>query len=111
MADREGHRFYEVEYVEQAVSFLEENVWTEQVFNRIVRYVDLLGEFPDLGTPYNPDYPAAMPPFPCRFIAVPDTPFTLYYVKDDERFIVTIIFIEHQGSNPEGRFSWELVSF
>ena len=110
MTEQEGHRFYEVEYVERAISFLEENVWTEQVLDRIVRYVDLLSEFPDLGTPYNPDYPAAKPPFSCRSIAIPDTPFTLYYVKDDERLLVTIVYIEHQGANPEERFDWELIS-
>lgn len=86
-------------------------MWTEQVFERIVRYIDLLAEFPDLGTPYSPDYPAARPPFSCRFVAVSDTPFTFYYVRDDEHFLVTIIYIERQGSNPEDRFNWELISF
>ena len=110
MVEHEDHHFYEVEYVQQAVSFLEENVWTEQALDRIIRYVDLLGEFPDLGTPYSPDYPAARPPFSCRFVAVPDTPFTFYYVKDDERFLITIIYIEHQGADPKDRFDWELIS-
>lgn len=102
---------YVVEYVSEVEEFILKNVWSERVYSKIVSYVDLLSEFPDMGTPYNPEYPAAVPPFPCRFIAVPDTPFTLYYIKLAELKKVVIIYIENQSADPNSRFNWQTLSF
>lgn len=66
--------------------------------------------FPDLGTPYQPEYAAARPPFPCRAVAVPDTPFTLYYITLEEARTLVVIFIENQASDPNERFNWGIVS-
>ena len=42
---------------------------------------------------------------PCRWIAIPDTPFTIYYVIDYDADEVRVFYIEHQRMNPMGRFS------
>lgn len=102
---------YAVEYVSEVEEFILKNVWSKRVYSKIVNYVDLLSYFPDMGTPYNPEYQAAVPPFPCRFIAVPDTPFTLYYIKLVELKKIVVIYIENQGADPNSRFNWQTLSF
>ena len=96
-----------VEYANAVTDFIIANVWSKQVLERIFAYRHLLEDFPDLGAPYDPEYRSARPPFPCRRIAVPDTPFSLYYMKDDEHRRIQVFYIEHQGADPSHRFSWD----
>lgn len=96
---------YAVEYTEYVVDFIIDNVESEAVYNRIDSCRDLLAQFPSIGKPYDPVYPAARPPFSCRVIAVPDTPFSLYYLKDDAVEQVVVFYVEHQASNPAYRFA------
>lgn len=96
---------YEVAYTRYVIDFMMERIESERVYNRIDEYRTVLSHFPDIGGDYDPHYDAARPPFPCKRIAVPGTPFTLYYRKDEEERRVTIFYIEHQRADPRGRFS------
>ena len=66
--------------------------------------VEMLSAFPSLGPVYDPEYIAARPPFPCRYLPLPDTPFTLYYTVDEAALRVTIIDIEWSAGDPRKRF-------
>lgn len=100
---------YEVFYTNGVVSFMIDAIWSKRVYEKVDSYRSLLAQFPDLGTPCDPVYAAARPPFPCRHIAVPDTPFRLFYLKDDDARRVVVFYIEHVASDPEGRFDWAVV--
>ena len=41
----------------------------------------------------------------CRYVAVPGTPFTLYYAADERAKTVSVFSIEHQRMNPGLLFS------
>ena len=71
----------------------------------IDRQRDMLALFPEMGREYDPVYDAARLSVPCRWIAIPDTPFTIYYVIDYDADEVRVFYIEHQRMNPMGRFS------
>lgn len=106
----EARRPYTVKLVDEVEDFIVRSVWSERVYSKMMDYMELLSVFPDLGTPYQPEYAAARPPFPCRAVAVPDTPFTLYYITLEEARALVVIFIENQASNPNERFNWGIVS-
>lgn len=95
---------YAVEMSDWALDFIDKHVTRETVFARIEWAIDILGEYPAFGPSYEPGYAAARPPFPCRYLPLSDTPFTLYYVKDDESKKVTIIDIEWSAGDPLKRF-------
>lgn len=95
---------YQVELTEYAEAFIMENISTERVFRRIEQAAQMLAAYPSAGAAYAPAYPAATPPFPCRYLPLADTPFTLYYTKDDEAEIVTIFDIEWSAGDPCRRF-------
>ena len=101
---------YEVAYTRSVVDFMMAEIESERVYDKVVVYRRALALFPDIGRRYDPHYEAARPPFPCRFIAVPDTPFTLYYTKDDARRRVVVFHIEHQRADPGVRFAGGLAS-
>lgn len=84
------------------VDYLMDRVDSKRVYDRIDQYREVLALFPDIGHEYDPTYAAARPPFPCRFVAIPDTPFTLYYTKDEMKCEVVVFYIEHQHANPRG---------
>lgn len=102
---------YTVDYTENVIEFILTNISSERVYNRIDTYRLILAEFPEIGSPYQPYYPAAQTPFPCRWIAVPDTPFTLYYLIADDEEKVVVFHIEHQASDPRSRFSWSTIDW
>ncbi len=105
---------WSVAYTKHAMSFIESNVTSERVARKIFQYRELLESFPDLGRPYDPDYPAARPPFPCRQISIPDTPFTLYYLKEEDNKRIVIFTIEYDRASPNARFSrinWAIAPF
>lgn len=89
-----------------------EHVTSERVARKVFSYRELLETTPDLGRSYDPLYPAARPPFPCRVVSVPDTPFDLYYIKEEERRRIVVICLEFQRIDPHARFSrinWDVV--
>ncbi len=92
-------------YTQSAITFILEHVTSERVARKLFEYRSLLEELPDLGSPYCPEYPAARPPFPCRAIPVSDTPFTIYYMKQEEQRRLIIFCIEFQRTDPNARFS------
>lgn len=84
--------------------FILENVYSERVAAAIDRQREMLALFPEMGRRYDPIYEAAFPPFPCRWVAIPDTLFTLYYTVDVGKNEVVVFYIEHQRMNPRKRF-------
>lgn len=110
-ADQKRQVPYSVKFTNDVVDFITQNIWSKRVYNKLMNYVDLLAYFPELGTPYHPDYPAARPPFPCRAVAIPDTPFTLYYITNEDKQTIIVIYMENQASDPNERFNWEIISF
>lgn len=95
----------EVIFSNDVVAFLMENIESPRVLSRIEQQKSMLELFPEMGRTYQPEYEAAYPSVPCRWIAVPDTPFTLYYHFDEKAQTVVIFHIEHQRMNPAERFS------
>lgn len=95
---------YNVEITDYASDFIEQNVALESVLRRFEWAVEMLSAFPSLGPVYDPEYIAARPPFPCRYLPLPDTPFTLYYTVDEAALRVTIIEIEWSAGDPRKRF-------
>lgn len=96
---------YAIRETEYVVDFIMEHVSSPRVYERIVASRDLVGEYPDMGAPYDPVYPAARPPFPCRRLYVPDTPFAFCYLKDDDTETVTFLYAEFASSDPRRRFA------
>lgn len=92
-------------FTESVRLFILENVYSERVASAIDRQRDMLALFPEMGREYDPSYEAAHFPVPCRWIAIPDTPFTIYYVIDYDADEVKVFHIEHQRMNPKGRFA------
>lgn len=87
------------------IEFIAANVQRESTLASIERCVSLLEEFPAIGRVYDPEYPAARVPFPCRSFVIPDTPFTLYYLKDDEERRIVVFAFEWTAGDPVKRFS------
>lgn len=98
-------RRWTARYTRSAEDFIAEHARTKKIAERLFEYRAMLQAFPGLGRPYDPSYPAARPPFPCRVLPVPDTPFDIYYIKDDGERTVTIFAVEFKASDPRGRFS------
>lgn len=96
---------YAVRMTEYARLFIENNVMSESMLARFDWAIEILGTFPSFGPAYEPDYPAARPPFPCRYLPLSDAPFTLYYIKDDDAETLTIIDVEWSAGDPRKRFS------
>lgn len=97
-------RPWRVAYTEAALRFISRNVTSVKTAERIYRYEKLLEQMPDFGVPYDPYYDAAMPPFPCRQVRIPDTPFTMYYLKDEESRRIVIFSIAFSRADPRTRF-------
>ena len=72
---RAGSVSYNVEITDYAADFIEQNVALESVLRRFEWAVEMLSAFPSLGPAYDPEYIAARPPFSCRYLPLPDTPF------------------------------------
>lgn len=95
---------YQLELTQYAEDFLAANVTTERVLLKIEEVANLIAAYPNAGVSYNPDYVAARPPFPCRYFPVGDTPFTLYYIKDDGKEKVVVFDVEWSAGDPRRRF-------
>lgn len=101
---RDEEQRAEVIFSDDVVDFMIREVESERVLNQIEKQREMLSLFPEMGCVYTPYYEAAYPPFPCRWVAVPDTPFNLYYHFDVANDVVVIFYMEHQRMNPQGRF-------
>lgn len=102
---------YKVKYTESVIEFIISEVSSERAYNKIDNYRFVLADFPEIGTSYQPYYPAAQSPFPCRWIAIPDTPFTLYYLIEEKDKKVVVFHIEHQATDPQKRFDRSIIGF
>ena len=96
---------YTVLFADSVLEFIDEHVTSERVFARIETYADLLAHYPYLGASYDPAYEAARPPVPCRYVPVPDTPFTLYYAVDDDAQVVNVFYLDYSAADPQRRFA------
>ena len=85
--------------------FLDEHVENPRVLNRIEKYLRALSAFPEMGQEYSPAYEASRPPIPCRWIAIPSTPFTIYYHFFEEAKRIVVLYVEDQRASPNKRFS------
>lgn len=94
----------EVIFANDVVDYLAERIESPRVLERVEQQNDMLELFPEMGRAYQPGYEAAYPSIPCRWIAVPDTPFSLYYHFDKKTQKVVVFYIEHQRMNPKVRF-------
>ena len=105
---------WSVFYTVSALEFISNEVSSERVARKIFEYRSLLESFPDLGRAYDPEYSAARPPFLRRCIAVPDTPFVLYYLKEEEGRRIVIFCIDYRRRDPNARFSeyeWKAIEW
>lgn len=98
-------RNYQVVYARSVVEFMRREVSSRRVYERLAAYRSILAVFPEVGEVYDPVYEAARPLFPCRWVAVPGTPFALYYGVDEGARRVAVFAIEWMRANPTGRFS------
>lgn len=96
---------WRVVYAQSVVDFMIERIETRRAYERVDSYRKILASFPYAGEEYDPYYEAARPAAPCRCIAVPGTPFTLYYAVDEASRTVNVFSIEHQRNDPGARFS------
>ncbi len=84
--------------------FFNENVYSKRVAERVADLVNMLEVFPEAGRVYDPEYVAARPPFACRVLPIPDSPFVLYYLIDDENENVVVFSMQFQRADPIRRF-------
>lgn len=94
----------EVVFSNEAATFLDEQIESLRVLGRIEKHIRTLAAFPEMGQRYVPDYEAARPPMLCRWIAIPSTPFTIYYHFSEAARRIVVLSIEHQRSDPQERF-------
>ena len=96
---------YKVRYAKSVLEFMRTEIQTRKAYDRVDSYRTILTSFPEVGAVYDPYYEAARPPMECRYVAVPGTPFTLYYAVDERAKTVSVFSIEHQRMNPRSLFS------
>lgn len=94
----------EIVFSNEASTFLDEHIESPRALRRIEKYIRALAAFPEMGQRYIPDYEAARPPMLCRWIAIPSTPFTIYYHFSEAAKRVVVLSIEHQRTDPQERF-------
>lgn len=97
---------WKARYTRHAIDFIKNNVTSRRVADKIFECRALLETAPDLGRVYDPEYPAARPPFPCRCLPISDTPFTLYYLKNEREKEIVVFSVDYQRGNPNTRFSF-----
>ena len=102
---------YSAYYTDEAIQSIIESVSSDRVLTHIEHLRELLQTTPELGRVYDPEYPASRPPFECRVIAVPDSPFSLYYVVDEDAQEVIIFHIENQRMDPTERFAYHVMNW
>lgn len=95
---------WKVEITAHALEFIDESVTHPAALASIERAVEMLSAFPRMGAVYEPEYIAARPPFSCRSLPLPDTPFTLYYCLQEEHGTVIVFDIEWSAGDPRRRF-------
>lgn len=96
---------YRVDLSRHAMDFLAENVESTRMLDLVQTRLSILSDFPRLGAVYDPTYPAAKPPVACRHYPLSDTPFTAFYVVDDEARTVSILSVEWSSGDPKKRFT------
>jgi len=104
MTPNDGRPLYASEVTSNVVEFILAHVSRETTLGKIEAVVSIIEEFPGMGHVYDPECPAARTPFPCRYIVVPETPFTIHYLKDDVAHKVVVFDIEWSAGDPVDRF-------
>lgn len=94
----------DIVFSNEAATFLDEQIESLRVLKRIEKHIRTLTTFPEMGQRYVPDYEAARLPMLCRWIAIPSTPFTIYYHFSEAAKRIVVLSVEHQWSEPQERF-------
>ncbi len=97
---------YQLLVTEGVIDFIEQNVWSKRVYDRILECEEIAAQYPEAAPEYDPTYPAARPPFSCRRMVIPNTPFVFFYLIDDEAETVTVFSIQYAAGDPRKRF-WD----
>ncbi len=71
-------------------------------FKKVQKMIHLLDTVPEIGRIYDPDYPAARPPFEMRVVFAGR--YGIYYVVEEADSLVRVLFIEDQRRDPLNRF-------
>ena len=100
-ANEESSR-YEILLTDEA-TYAFADVYRERVRARIEQLVGFLAEHPLYGEEYDPYYPAARPPVPCRVFFCGR--YGIYYHVDESQHMVVVLTIEDTRMSPMGRFS------
>lgn len=69
---------------------------------KIKKMLQVLDTVPEIGRVYDPDYAAARPPFEMRVVSAGR--YGIYYVVNEDKRRVDVLFIEDQRRNPLNRF-------
>lgn len=91
-------------FTDEFWEFFDGNVYSERIAERVLDLVDMLEAFPEAGRVYDPEYIAARPPFSCRVLPVPDSPFVLYYFINEEDGEIVVFSMQFQRADPTRRF-------
>lgn len=75
---------------------------SDAVLARVDSLLETLGEFPWFGQEYDPAYPAARPPVPCRVAFCGR--YGIYYRVLEDEGAVEVLAIEDQRRDPRSRF-------
>ena len=69
---------------------------------KVKKMLQLLDTVPEIGRVYDPDYPAAQPPFEMRVTFAGR--YGIYYTVEEAEKTVRVLFIEDQRRDPLNRF-------
>lgn len=78
------------------------SISSKKDFAKVRKMIHLLDTLPEIGRVYDPDYPAARPPFEIR-VAFAGR-YGIYYIVEEADQCVRILFIEDQRRDPLNRF-------
>lgn len=86
----------------EAARIAYQSIPSKKDFAKVRKMVHLLDTLPEIGRTYDPDYPAARPPFEMR-VAFAGR-YGVYYRVEEADETVRILFIEDQRRDPLNRF-------
>ncbi len=92
---------YDVKMTDEAMAS-SKHIHNRNEIAKIRKLLLLLDTVPEIGRVYDPDYEAAMLPFPMRVVHAGH--YSIYYTIHEEVKEVLVIAIESQRTNPRNRF-------
>lgn len=86
----------------EAAEIIYRDLHGTKAFFKIKKIIETLDTVPEIGRVYDPNYPAARPPFEMRVTYAGR--YGIYYIVEEEECLVRIMFIEDQRRDPLNRF-------